>query len=146
MRKLTTALAVLGFGAALAVTPVLASPAFATPASTCKLTISSLDMISLQHDGDADYVFLKVGQTWGPSGNDGVKYTDSTDHHTGAAFGPAETENFVDEIKVKLVLDEFPFNDTVDVKTIPCVAVTNVQQRFSDGDGIYDMTYTVTAS
>jgi hypothetical protein len=146
MRKLTTALAVAAFGAALAITPALASPAFATPASTCTLSISTLDMVSLQHDGDADYVFLKVGQTWGPSGNDGTKYTDSGYHHTGAAFGPAETENFTDEIKVKLVLDEWPFNDTVDTKTIPCVGVTNVQQRFSDGDAIYDMTYSVTAS
>jgi len=45
---------------------------------------------------------------------------------------------------VRLVLDKWPGNVTVDRETIACDAVTNATRTFSNGDAVYDLKYNVT--
>jgi hypothetical protein len=119
---------------------VVATPAFAQ--AGCDFTVISVKARNLNDDGGTDYVFLKVDKTWFPSGNDGVAF-DLNDTRQASAFGnPAM--GFIGSLDVKLVLDTWPANNTVEKETFSCTAVTNGVRTFSDNDSIYDLTYSVT--
>jgi hypothetical protein len=47
-------------------------------------------------------------------------------------------------LDIRVVLDTWPLDTTVDMVTVGCSAVTNAVTTFDDGDAIYDLTYTVT--
>jgi hypothetical protein len=147
MGKLRNGITALLMGAALVGAPaVAATSAAAAPPSSCTFTLVSLDQVSLQHDNGKDFVFLQVGETWGPSGGRGAEYTETVVGHGPGSFGSAASEGFVGDIDVRLVIDEFPINRTVGTITIPCVPVTNAEQVITNNDAIYILTYNVVAN
>jgi hypothetical protein len=137
---------VLGLGlitAGLAGAAIPAAPAAA--AESCDFAMVSLKARNLQTDNgrQEDFVWLKVEDRWFPSGGDGVQYDLGATHYPGlfgnpiAGFGSSGLE-------VRLVLDKFPGNITVERETIACDAVTNSTRTFSNGDAVYDLVFTVT--
>jgi len=117
----------------------VAAPAFA--AAGCDFTMVSLKARNLDKDGGTDYVFLKVDKTWFPSGNDGVAF-DLNDVRQASSFGNP-VMGYISTLDVRLVLDKWPANHTVETETFNCTTVTNAVRTFSDGDAIYDLTYSV---
>jgi hypothetical protein len=117
----------------------IATPAFAS--AGCDFTVESLKARNLDKDGGTDYVFLKVDTTWFPAGNDGVAFQ-LNDVRQASAFGNP-VMGYIGSIDVKLVLDKWPANHTVETETFGCTAVTNGTRTFSDGDAIYDLTYSI---
>jgi hypothetical protein len=138
------ALLALGLtGAGLAGVVAVAGPASA--ATSCDFDMVSLEARNLQTDNGSqkDYVWLQVEDRWFPSGGDGVMYTLGVTH-TDAAFGYPKGGFGSSGIEVRLVLDKWPGNVTVDRETIACDAVTNATRTFSNGDAVYDLKYNVT--
>jgi hypothetical protein len=117
----------------------VATPAFA--AAGCDFTMVSLKARNLDKDGGTDYVFLKVDQTWFPSGNDGVSFQ-LNDVRQASSFGNP-VMGYVGSMDIRLVLDKFPANHTVERETFSCTTVTNAVRTFSDNDSVYDLTYSV---
>jgi hypothetical protein len=134
-RLLVGGLIVAAAGSAVTV----ATPAFA--AAGCDFTMVSLEARNLDKDGGTDYVFLKVDKTWFPSGNDGVSFQ-LNDVRQASSFGNP-VMGYVGSMDVKLVLDKFPANHTVEKETFTCTTVTNAVRTFSDNDSVYDLTYSV---
>jgi hypothetical protein len=138
------ALLALGLtGAGLAGVLAVAGPASA--ATSCDFEMVSLEARNLQTDNGSqkDYVWLQVEDRWFPSGGDGVMYTLGTTH-TAAAFGNPIAGYGSAGLEVRLVLDKWPGNVTVERETIACDAVTNGTRTFSNGDAVYDLKYNVT--
>src|SRR5512138_3630362 len=114
--------------AAVAGTAVtVATPAFA--AAGCDFTMVSLKARNLDKDGGTDFVFLKVDKTWFPAGNDGVAFQ-LNDVRQASSFGNP-VMGYVGSLDVKLVLDKFPANHTVETETFGCATVTNAVRTFS---------------
>jgi hypothetical protein len=141
LTRLGLALSALLVGAGVAVVPAPAAHA----AIGCDFTFVSLKARNLDRDNGraSDFVFLQVDQTWFPAGNDGVEFELGATHFAGL-FGNPVMGFGAGGLEIRLVLDKFPANHTVDTDTIACAAVTNAVNQFSDGDAIYDMTYSVT--
>ena len=124
---------------------VLATATPASAATSCDFEMVSLEARTLQTDNGSqkDYVWLQVEDRWFPSGGDGVMFLLGATHspilfgNPIAGFGSAGLE-------VRLVLDKFPGNITVERETIACDAVTNATRTFSNGDAVYDLKYNVT--
>ncbi|GIE32680.1 hypothetical protein Ait01nite_057250 [Actinoplanes italicus] len=130
--------------AGLMVAAVGSAGTVATPALAavgCDFTMVSLKARNLDKDGGTDYVFLKVDTTWFPAGNNGVAFQ-LNDVRQASNFGNP-TMGYVGSMDVKLVLDKFPANHTVERETFSCTTVTNAVRTFSDNDSIYDLTYSV---
>jgi hypothetical protein len=105
----------------------------------------SLEARNLQTDNGSqkDYVWLQVEDRWFPAGGDGVvfelgqtRYASSFGNPI-AGFGSAGLE-------VRVVLDKWPGNVTVERETIACDAVTDATRTFSNGDAVYDLKFSVT--
>jgi len=132
-------------GAGLAGIVLPAAPAAA--ATSCDFAMVSLEARNLQTDNgrQEDFVWLKVEDRWFPSGGNGVQYELGATHFPGlfgnpiAGFGSGGLE-------VRLVLDKWPGNITVERETIACDEVTNATRTFSNGDAVYDLEYSVTAN
>jgi hypothetical protein len=122
-----------------------AAPASASAASTCEFTMVSLRALNLDKDNGSrtDYVWLQVDRTWFPSGNDGVAF-ELFETHYASEFGNPVMGFGAGGLTIRLVLDKFPLNKTVDTDTIACTPATNRTNTFSDGDAIYEMVYSVT--
>jgi hypothetical protein len=138
------ALLALGLtGAGLAGVLAVAAPASA--AVSCDFEMVSLKARNLQTDNGSrkDYVWLQVDGAWFPAGGDGVMFQLGVTHTDGpfgnpiAGFGSAG-------LQVRLVLDKWPGNITVEEETIACDAVTGATRTFSNGDAVYDLEYNVT--
>jgi hypothetical protein len=138
------ALLALGLtGAGLA--GVLAAAGPASAATSCDFQMISLEARNLQTDNGSqtDYVWLQVEDRWFPAGNDGVAFT-LGQTHSAAAFGNPIAGFGSSGLQVRLVLDKWPANVTVERETIACDAVTNATRTFSNGDAVYDLKYSVT--
>ncbi|GIE92366.1 hypothetical protein [Actinoplanes regularis] len=138
------ALLALGLtGAGLA--GVLAGAGPAAAATSCDFEMVSLEARNLQTDNGSqkDYVWLKVEDRWFPAGGDGVMYL-LGQTHTAAAFGNPIAGFGSVGLEVRLVLDKFPGNVTVERETIACDAVTNATRTFSNGDAVYELKYNIT--
>jgi hypothetical protein len=130
-------------GAGLAGTLLQAAPAAA--ATSCDFEMVSVEARNLQTDNGSqkDYVWLQVEDRWFPAGGDGVMFQLGSTHYAGlfgnpiAGFGSGGLE-------VRLVLDKFPGNVTVERETIACDAVTDATRTFSNGDAVYDLVFNVT--
>ena len=130
-------------GAALA--GVLAGAGPAAAATGCDFEMVSLEARNLQTDNGSqkDYVWLQVEDRWFPAGGDGVVFLLGATH-TAAAFGNPIAGFGSAGLEVRLVLDKWPGNVTVERETIACNAVTNATRTFSNGDAVYDLKYNVT--
>lgn len=139
----TAGRALLALGLAGAGVVSVAGPASA--AASCDFDMVSLEARNLQTDNGSqkDYVWLQVEDRWFPAGGDGVMYTLGVTH-TDAAFGYPIAGFGSSGLEVRLVLDKFPGNVTVERETIACDAVTNATRTFSNGDAVYDLKYNVT--
>ncbi|GIJ77058.1 hypothetical protein SAMN05443287_101235 [Micromonospora phaseoli] len=131
--------------AAAALVGGLAPATPAAAATSCDFEMVSLRARNLQTDNGSqkDYVWLQVEDRWFPSGGDGVmfqlnqtRYPSSFGYPT-AGFGSSGLE-------VRLVLDKWPTNITVERETIACDAVTGATRTFSNGDAVYDLIFNVT--
>src|SRR4051812_3753743 len=140
MRSASRRLLVAGLVAAAAGSAVTAAtPAFA--AAGCDFTMVSLKARNLDKDGGTDSVFLKVDGAWFPSGGNGVAFQ-LNDVRQASSFGNP-VMGYVGSMDIRLVLDKFPANHTVEKETFTCATVTNVVRTFSDNDSVYDLTYSV---
>jgi hypothetical protein len=139
LSKLAAGVVMAAAGAAAAVLPAL--PAAAS--SGCDFTMVSLEARNLRNDGGTDYAWVKLDRTWFPAGNNGIAFN-LGDTHNALSFGNPYMGFGSGGLEVKVVLDTWPTNYTVQTKTIACSPVTNRVTTFSSGDAIYDMTYTVT--
>lgn len=138
------ALVALGLtGAGLA--GVLAAAGPVSAATSCDFAMVSLKARNLQTDNGSqtDYVWLQAEDRWFPAGGDGVAFT-LGQTHTAAAFGNPIAGFGSSGLAVRVVLDKWPGNVTVERETIACDAVTNATRTFSNGDAIYDLVYSVT--
>jgi hypothetical protein len=141
-----TGRALLGLGLAAAGLTAAVLPGTPAAAGTsCDFAMVSLEARNLQTDNgrQEDFVWLKVEDRWFPTGGDGVQYDLGETHYPGlfddpiAGFGSSGLE-------VRLVVDKFPGNITVERETIACDEVTNATRTFSNGDAVYDLVYSVT--
>jgi hypothetical protein len=143
-------LAVLVAAAAMGLAIVLpAAAANANPQArigTCTFKMSSLKALNLRHDGGIDHVFIRLDDTWYPSGNDGVPFALNQTRGP-ASFGmPTAGVTFdASGLPVRHLTDDFPINHSIS-GIIQCVTATNKVFRFDDGDAVYDMTYSVTVT
>lgn len=136
----------LGVGLAVAgLTGTMLSAAPAAAATSCDFTMVSLKARNLQTDNGSqeDFVWLKVEDRWFPNGGDGVRYVLNATH-TPILFGNPTAGFGSEGLEVRLVLDKWPGNITVERETIACDAVTNATREFSNGDARYDLVYSVT--
>jgi len=140
LRKALMALILVMVGGATVLVPAL--PA-AAASSGCDFTMVSLKARNLENDGGTDYIWVKLDRTWFPSGNNGVSFGLGTTH-TAAAFGSPYMGFSSGGLDVRVVLDTWPLNTTVDMVTVACSPVTNAVRTFDDGNAIYDLTYNVT--
>jgi hypothetical protein len=102
-----------------------------------------LHAYNLYSNSDSDFVFLKVDDRWFPAGNDGVEFTTAGTTKYWDKFGDPHVGFGSTGINVKLVLDRFPANHTVDIGAIGCVHTTDAEMTFDDGDVLYKLTYSV---
>lgn len=141
-----TGRALLGVGLAVAgLTGTALQAAPAAAASSCDFTMVSLKARNLLTDNgkQEDFVWLKVEDRWFPTGGDGVQYDLGATHYAGL-FGNPYAGFGSSGLDVRLVVDKFPGNVTVDRQTIACDAVTDATRTFSNGDAVYDLVYSVT--
>jgi hypothetical protein len=124
---------------------VAVGPAAPASASTCEFEMVSLRALNLQTDNGSrtDYVWLQVDRTWFPERGDGVEYQLFETHYPGL-FGNPVMGFGAGGLEIRLVLDKWPGNVTVDEDTIACSPVSNATNTFSNGDAIYEMVYSVT--
>jgi hypothetical protein len=135
--------AAAGLGLAAAGLLVGATPAAA--ATSCDFEMVSLEARNLQTDNGSqrDYAWLKLEDRWFPSGGDGVSF--ALGSVRGASwFGNPIAGYGSSGLEVRLVLDKWPGNVTVERETIACDEVTGATRTFSNGDAVYDLIYNVT--
>jgi len=139
--RLATALVLVAAG--LAGGLVQAVPAAA--ATSCDFTFESLKARNLDKDNGSqtDYVWIQVEQRWFPSGGNGVAFQLNDTRYAGS-FGNPTAGYGSNGLEVRVVLDKFPLNVTVERETIACDAVNSDTITFSNGDAVYDMVYSVT--
>ena len=135
--------AVAGLGIAAAALLAGATPAVA--ATSCDFEMVSLKARNLQTDNGSqrDYVWLQVEDRWFPSGGDGVQYSLGETHYA-SLFGNPTAGYGSSGLEVRLVLDKWPGNVTVERETIACDEVTGSTRTFSNGDAVYDLVFNVT--
>ncbi|RZU53796.1 hypothetical protein EV385_5730 [Krasilnikovia cinnamomea] len=131
--------------AAAGLTGAALQPAPAAAATSCDFAMVSLKARNLQTDNGSqeDFVWLKVEDRWFPAGGDGVQY-DLGETHFPGLFGNPIAGFGSSGLEVRLVLDKWPGNITVERETIACDEVTNATRTFSNGDAVYDLVYNVT--
>jgi hypothetical protein len=103
----------------------------------------SLKARNVDHDGGTDSVFLKVDKTWFPSGGNGVAFQ-LNDVRSASSFGNPVMGFGSSGGDVRLVLDKWPANHTVEKEHFSCSTATNAVRTFSDNDSIYELTYSMT--
>jgi hypothetical protein len=142
IRSLAAGLALLLAITAGSLTAV-ARPAAADDPHICTFTMLKLHAYNLRSDSHSDFVWLQIGDSWYPRGNDGVEFWKDgitqywnkfDDPHVG--FGDYG-------ITIKLVLDLWPSNHVVQNVWIDCGPETNAELYFDDNDALYMLTYSV---
>lgn len=139
--RLTRTIAGLTMAAAAVLIPAVPAAA----ATSCDFDMDSLEARNLEKDNGSqrDYVWLQVEQRWFPSGGNAVEFA-LGQTKTASSFGNPAAGFGSGGLEVRLVLDKWPANVTVDRVVIACDEVTNDTITFSDGDAMYDMVYDVT--
>jgi hypothetical protein len=150
MNSTRRCLAVLVSAAAMGLAIVLPSAAAgAAPQAavgTCTFKMSSLKALNLRHDGSNDDVFIRLDDTWYPSGLVGVPFVlNQTRGPAGFGMPTAGVSFDASGLPVRHLTDDFPVNHSIN-GTIQCATATNRVFRFDDGDAVYDMTYSVTVT
>ena len=109
----------------------------------CTFTMLKLHAYNLRSDSHSDFVWLQIGDSWYPRGNDGVEFwkdgitkywNNFDDPHVGYEhYG----------ITIDLVLDLWPTNHIVQSVWIDCGQETDAELLFGDNDALYKLTYSV---
>ena len=135
--------AVTGLGLAAAGLLAAATPAAA--ATSCDFEMVSLEARNLQTDNGSqrDYVWLQVEDRWVPSGGDGVSFSLGQTKYP-SSFGNPIAGFGSSGLEIRLVLDKFPGNVTVEREVIACDEVSDSTRTFSNGDAVYDLVFDVT--
>jgi hypothetical protein len=132
-------------GLGLAAAGLLAGATPAAAATSCDFEMVSLKARNLQTDNGSqrDYVWLQVEDRWFPSGGDGVVFSLGQTRYA-SSFGNPIAGFGSSGLEVRVVLDKFPGNVTVERETIACDEVTGSTRTFSNGDAVYDLVFNVT--
>jgi hypothetical protein len=143
VRALIAALALAAGLGALSATPAAAAPA--TPSAACKFHLTKLVAHDTLKNNGTDFVWLKLGQTFYPPGNNGRSFQQG-DERPGEDFDiPDDGVGFqASGLAVRLVFDTFPFNRVLGPETVACDPGSSGTVDFVANGIYYEMFYTVT--